>query len=327
MVPLPPRYKILPHAIPLSIPGFRLSCPAPSRTLAPERVDCEAWFESFADRVAAAVGRRYLPVCRMSDGEFRMLLGDQPPSPRTPLLRWAWRWGRYLRRRLGGAPDFAAATMPGVSSGDYSNREVRAVRAQYGADLRRLSEEGILALHLSYGERPFNERFYPAMGRWLEDSGVRLTLQNYAPFYFVYALLVGGRRRELLRGRRVLAVNGAGGDKRAAIIRGLEREGARVSWGAISASRSLYDRLPVERWQGRMDLALVGAGVGTPRLLLQLSPLGVPALDVGYLFEVWADPRKRWLRTMCVPDAEYDPRRVRWVRPWRQRSPLARALY
>ena len=55
-------------------------------------------------------------------------------------------------------------------------------------------------------------------------------------------------------------------------------------------------------WKGKVDLVLVGAGVGKVNVLPQLEVLAVPCLDAGYLFEVWADPASGVERLYCIPD-------------------------
>jgi hypothetical protein len=56
--------------------------------------------------VSNAVGSTYLPVCRMSDGEFLLLFGFQPPSIRLPMARRAWirclQAREMIRHRIGG---------------------------------------------------------------------------------------------------------------------------------------------------------------------------------------------------------------------------------
>ena len=143
-----------------------------------------------------------------------------------------------------------------------------------------------------------------------------MTYENYTPFYFVYALLTGPKRHPLFQGRRVLLVNGADREKQKRIEHSLFREGvSSVDWCPISRDRSFYDQIDTMPWQNKVDLVLVGAGVGKPNILLQLQSLGVPVIDAGFVFEVWADPDMRWHRPVCVPDDEYDPTLVKFLPP------------
>jgi hypothetical protein len=250
----------------------------------------------------------------MSDGEFLLLFGHQPPSLRHPPGRRLWLRARQAaeiaRRRIRG---FRAVTAKGVSSGAMSYAEIGAHAPVLSAGYAEIARDGILGLHLSWGPRPFQEHYFPAVGRWLREQGVVLTVDNYVPFYFVYGLLRGPTFPRLLAGRRVLVVHSATGSKRDAILGSLRRADPRaVEWLAISPTRSFAETLDLARVRDRPDLCLLGAGVGKANLFPQLAPLGVPCIDAGYAFESWADPDKQWDRPFMTPDTEFDPARVRF---------------
>ncbi len=303
---LSPRYRVLPYAIDLRIPGFSAMDRYNLRTYAPAAADSTRWFEQFVGRVERAVGHEYLPVIRLADGEFLFLLGFQPPTLRVgwayPLkwLRWfAAKWKPRRQLRAGGSH----GNRPLYTSAKYSVDEVDAIRASYRAVLDLVSERGVIAADLSYCAVPFQDHFFPSLRRWLEENKLQLTLLNYVPFYFVYAMLTGPQRHRVLRGRRILVIHSAVGDKQERIKASLVREGATdVLWHTISPDRSLYDVVPVERFVGAVDLCVFGAGIGKPAILAQLEPLGVPCIDAGYVMEVWADPAVARSRIFTQPD-------------------------
>ena len=312
---LPPSYRIMPASVPFRVPGFEGQSRATDFVLAPEAIECGAWFGRFVDRVSRAVGRSWLPVCRMSDGEFTLLFGLQPPSLRYPparRLRMRLRQAvGIVRRRLTG---LRAHTAKGVSSGAMSYAEIRGLAPVMAREYAAVARSGILGLHLSYGKTPFQEQFFPAISRWLADQAVTLTPDNYVPFYFVYALLRGSAFPQLVSGRRVLVVHSADGGKREAITAAIRAAGAReVDWLAISASRAFADRLDLATLPARPDLCLLGAGIGKARLFGQLEPLGVPCIDAGFSFEAWADPEKQWDRPYMTPDSLLDVSRIRFL--------------
>jgi hypothetical protein len=312
---LPRPYQILPHQIPFYVPGFRKQARATDLVLAPMMEDCGTWFESFADRVSESIGKHFLPVCRMSDGEFSFLFSQQPPNLRLPAAARFQRGMRQalgsIRRRLTG---FHASTAPGVSSGDLTPEECREYRTILSSDYLTVLEKGILAIHLSFGQRPFQEHYFPALGSWLADSGHQLTTSNYAPFYFVYALLRGPRMRNLLTGRRVLLVHSAVGRKREAIARALSAFAPRsIEWLTISPNRSFADTLDLNSIAESPEICLVGAGIGKPRILMQLEPLHAPCIDAGFAFEVWAEPDRQWDRPYMTPDEDFDAAQVRFL--------------
>lgn len=300
---LPSRYDVLPHIIPFVVPGFEWIYRADHVTYAPAPLRCEAWFDEFANRVVDSCGQRFIPVCRMSDGEFRFCLGEPCPVDQLGLREKVISLRNLIRSRLDGRQRaFSASTLPTVSSGQYSEEEWGQARRSYGRLVGTISRRGYLAMHLSFGNVPFQEPYFPALKRWLHSEGIELRVDNYVPFYFVYALLSGPRRRDLFRGRRVGLVNSANAEKRRRIEESLRREGvSEVVWCSISPDRSFLERIDTSPLQGKVDLCLVGAGVGKPNIILQLEGLGVPCIDAGFMFEVWADPSLARSRPFCGP--------------------------
>jgi hypothetical protein len=69
--------------------------------------------------------------------------------------------------------------------------------------------------------------------------------------------------------------------------------------------RSLFDHLELGPYLGKVDIALLGAGVGKPNILVQLKPLKVPCIDAGYLFMVWENHENKWKRAFCATDDEW----------------------
>lgn len=312
---LPDQYRIMPHVIPFHIPGFERHFTPHDFTLAPKPIDSADWFGQLRRRVEEAIGRRYLPVCRMADGEYLLLFGQQAPS-----LRWQ-PWKRLLLTCHGAKAlvtaqlrGFESATTQGVSSGQMSWAEWCSHRDTLSLAYREILSEGILAMHLGVSVIPWQEHYFPAVGRWLAGAPDVVTLDNYVPFYFVYALLRGSSRREILGGRNVVVVHSATAEKRSRIEASLAREGVRrVQWLQISRSRSFEDALDLAAIHGSPDLCLVGAGVGKAAVIQQLKPLGVPCLDAGFVFEVWAEPDKQWERPMMTPDPHFDIDKVRFL--------------
>jgi len=305
-VQLPAAYQILPESIDFVISGFSRWSPPGSQTLSLTKRDCGEWYNQFIDRLIGAMGKEYLPVCRMSDGEFLFALGQQPADIRAPLiLRVTGALLSSVKKHFCcHGNGFEAESLGHYQSGTYTRSEWDAAQKLYPELIKHISEKGILAPHLSYGKKPFQEHYFPAFRKWLDMHTVVLTDSNYIPFYFVYAALTGPRKQEIFAGRRVLVVNSAKGEKRSAIERGLLREGVKiVSWCDISACRSMYDVIDISRFKEQVDFALVGAGVGKPKILVQMESLQVPCIDAGYVFEVWANSANAAYRPFCSPDS------------------------
>lgn len=303
---LPHRYKLraVPCPIDFIVPGFERSYPQGStKILALGERDSRTWFTKFVETVLAAVGRHYLPVCRLSDGEFLMMLGPQAPDIRLSLVvRLRQRLGRVRERFMlkGGVGPFTAGH---YHSGEFSAEEWRQCRQEFPDLVKWLGKAGILAWHFSYTNAPFQEHYFPALQTWMDRHQVEISESNYFPFYFVYAMLTGPYRYDLLGGRSVLVVNGAQGEKKERIIAGLKAQGVKtVHWCPVSLKRSYFDRVDISPFMGKVDLAVVGAGIGKLRVLPQLAPLQVPCIDAGYVFETWANPDNRFKRVWCADD-------------------------
>lgn len=300
---VPREAHVLPYSVPHDVPGFTIPDAKRTFAFAPQPIQSEAWFQAFADRVESAIGREFLPVCRMSDGEYLFRFGWQPHLSTEPAWRRVGAKARHALLSLRPQRGFHAGHRGRYQSARYTLDEQREGLAKFDSAARHLTKNGVLALHLSHEEHSFQERFYPSVASWLRELDLPLNTDNYVPFYFVYALLTGPARHAILSDRTVLVINGSTGEKRERIIAGLLREGARaVHWEPISPARSLFDKIDVSAWRGKVDLALIGAGVGKVNILPQLEQLEVPCVDAGYVFEVWADPQSSRERFYCTPD-------------------------
>jgi hypothetical protein len=308
------RSRLTPHA-PLRYPGFeRLhqiskALGTGARAYMFEGTDTGSWYESFVDDViAAADERRYLPVYRMGDGEYAFALGD---SPEPRLIRRA---ARTVARIATGRLGQHRSGSPGYGWELYSAGQRSALLPKYIEDLRLIARHGYLALGLD--ESPLYSRAIPGILDWFDAHVVPLHKANYQHVYAVYALFNGPDRHRLLRGRSVLVINHGDAARQSAIRDGLERLGvARVQWTSISRSQSMLEELDLGQLSHPVDLAMVGAGVGASRILAQLQPLNIPAVDVGFVLDVLAEPELRWTRPFCVADDEMDPNRIRFLPP------------
>jgi hypothetical protein len=198
---------------------------------------------------------------------------------------------------------FKASTAPGVSSGQFQALEWPGLRRRCDRGFVGIGRDGILAMHLGVAVTPFQEDYFPAIGRWLRRRRLHLSLSNYVPFYFVYALLRGSAGQFLFDSTRVLVVHCATGDRQRRIVDAIRARGARsVDWLVISATRSFDERIDVTSSSGKYDVCFVGAGVGKAIVIEQLRPLGIPVIDAGFVFEVWGEERSASSRVMMTPD-------------------------
>lgn len=298
--------------IPFRIPGYEQHEHPTWEAWAPDAIDSAEWYRIFEQRVLDAVGKEFLPVVRLADGEFSFLFGETRANPRWPLwLRLRHNWLQFYRSKLC-QKNFQFRTRATVSSADYTQEEWSAARNQYAEDLKWISEKGMLAPQLAFLGRPTMEQFQMQFEGWITSMAIVPSISNICQFYYVYALFLGCERPAILQEKRVLVVHGATGERAEKIQSALKSQGASdVGWLGISNDRSLFDQLDVEPYQGEYDLVIVGAGVGKPGVIRQLEPLSIPVIDIGYVFEIWIDSECRYKRPFCASDAFYDAEKVR----------------
>jgi microcompartment protein CcmK/EutM len=302
-------YEQLSHLVDLRISGFEESVP-PGAFLQASFTDrsAQGWFDELTDRCRSAIGKTYLPVFRLSDGEFYFSVGYRIPRPEPGshavlhYLRHAVSYVKYgkHRRFWSGTPDYGYET--------YAGREWTALREKYIVCLREIAAEGLLAAAIVRTPNHYSERYHRPICGWFERHQIPLTPANYYPFHFVYALLNGPRRSHILQGRRVLVVTSLTPEKQRAIACGLEAAGAgSAQFLTISRSKAMADRISLSGLVRPIDVALVGGGVGAANVLVQLRPLGTLCIDAGYCLDLLADPALAGRREFTRPDQELRP--------------------
>jgi hypothetical protein len=290
------------HRVPLALPAFGRQVPDGTVTqLAPERRDARSWYEAFEQRVSRGAG--YLPLYRMSDGEFVFVCGWRPyPAtflPKYPALTLK-SWAKAALRK--GTSQFRSGSA-GYGFETYDAREWADAKRGYAQRVRSIAEEGILAINFAAHDQ-FPTQYVAPMCRWMERSDIPLTPANYFPFYFVYALLLGPSALSLYMGRRVLVVTSdEEGTKAKGIERSLRALGiASFQFIRISRTKAMFDRIDV-RHVGDVDLVLIGAGVGALNVLEQVRPLGALSIDAGYVLDcLWQPHEFVGRRLFTLPD-------------------------
>ncbi|MBK5214519.1 MAG: hypothetical protein JJE55_12760 [Flavobacteriaceae bacterium] len=312
-----PKSLILPELIPLIIPDFlNHSKPVLANVLSFEKISSEEWFMKFVNEVEGKIGKEYFPIMRMSDGEYTFLLGIiYPYLQGHGLISYAKKIINVTKQKLFNRNQFNAATLPGVSSGNYQIEEIKNQKKIICKQIKKISDRGILALHLTYAIKPFQEHYHYPLMKWLNNSEIELNDNNYYPFYFVYALLRGQYKKRILANRKILIFHSAQGEKRNRIIESLQNEGVKsVMWHEISSNRSMFDKIELQKEYYDSEIAFIGAGVGKFNIISQLEPLNIPCIDVGFVFEVWANEENKWKRPIMVPDWEWEDEKVNFIK-------------
>lgn len=310
---IPKKSIILPELIPFEIPGFlKHSRSVIPNVLAFQKIDSEKWYEEFLEKIVSKIGKEYFPVMRMSDGEYTFLLGYVYPYYNGhTLIEYLKKILIVFKAKVFSNNQFNAATLPNVSSGNYSFSEININKKKIAEQIKFLSEKGILALHLTYSLKPFQEQFHSGLNQWFERNDIQLNQNNYYPFYFVYAMLRGLQKSKFIKGLKILIFHSATGPKKEEIISALQSEGAHeIFWYQISPNRSMFEKIDLKEEYFEAEIAFIGAGVGKFNILVQLEPLKIPCIDAGFVFEVWADEINKWRRPMMVNDIEWDDQKI-----------------
>jgi len=222
---------------------------AEATVVMPVQSPSQAFFDHFVQGVIAAVAAgRYLPIARFCDGEYAFYSG------REITTCWGER-NSNLRQ-------------PGVES-----LHLRA--------LSTLSENGILCPNLNLVYQKVQSGFLQYL------SGNGLPLRNYAPFYFVYALLVHPAFLSTMRGRHVALITHLANKNVPNILARLAALGIEdVGLYDIPDSGVAHGQFEL-RLDRRPDVALVGAGIGSPLILERLKEHGCVGIDSGFVFHLW----------------------------------------
>lgn len=261
----------------------------------------QSQFDGFVQRVCQSVGRSYLPIYRIADGEFAFLVGWHASLSRgrgsnasLSLLRQLL---SFLRRRVDRR---ASSTIWGEAYETYEQGHARQ-RMQQG--IQHVANHGILALYFAERADGWSEQYFIPMCKWFDSNEITLDEWNYVPFYFVYALLNGPARRCLYRDKHLLVVTHLTDSRKQIIEESLLQEGVRtVQFLAVSPNRSMFDHVDVSTIEPPVDLALVAAGIGSVNVIQQLEPLSVPCIDCGISIECLVDFNRRLERPFLLDD-------------------------
>lgn len=296
------------HEIVLDIPGFELA--ERGRAVVQwglEPLSCKEWYEAVTSRIMDQLGKGYFPVFRFSDGECYFCLGYRIPPPQPE----SWAFFHYVRTILSAYVKYRChktfwSGQPGYGHEIYRGDQWRRVRSSFSTQLRDIADKGLIAGNFCRHHIPgMIDRYIPDIFDWFDAERIRCQSDNYIPFYFIYAMLLGPNRHFFLRGRRLLVITSLSGSKEGRLRQFFEENGvASVKFIAISRSNSMYDRLELLPEHIGTDLVLIGAGVGAANILCQVKPLNALSIDAGYVLECYQNPSYKGTRVFTLPDNE-----------------------
>jgi hypothetical protein len=217
--------------------------------LLPKGIPAQNLFDSFLNHVIAAIDRHsYLPIARFCDGEYGFYSG------RVTTTCWGER---------------------------ASSLQKEGVELLHANALRTIHQNGVLCPNLNWVYQKMQSGFL----EFLTRQGI--LLQNYAPFYFVYALLVNPEFLSRLRGCSIALITNFKNKNAAAILRTLQSMGIRdVSCHEVPESGVAHGEFDFTIGR-KVDVALVGAGIGAPLVLARLQSEHCVSIDSGFVFHLW----------------------------------------
>lgn len=292
----------LDNVVDLRMPGFTRNVALGAvRQMVFHETSSENWYQEFLDRINQSVGKGYLPVYRMADGEFIFCVGWRPEFPKeasgfTEKVFW------NIKGKLKQALKSLVSGKKTVWGENYSGMNQNDLMIHYIRCLKAVSANGMLALHYTRSPGRFSEQYFEPMCQWFEDNQISVDEKNYTSFYFVYALLCGPDCSFLIRDKSLLIVTSADDQKKKKITRYLQSLGAKdIQYLKISPDKALLDRINLDELTGPVDIAFVAGGIGSVNILNQLRPLNTVCMDIGICLEIFADPSTRG-RMFTVPD-------------------------
>ena len=229
-------------------------------------------YDAFKERVFNSIGRTFLPIYRMADGEFKFCL--QKTSIKKIIL------STFKINN-----NFATTCWGEV----YTKKEIREANEKYIKDIRTISSLGILAIHFmeETDSKGYMDYIKP-MCAWFERNEIYLIESNYISFYHVYALLCGKDSFELFRNSKVLIITSNSNEKFSKLDKILRSEynAKDVSFYEISPTKSLLEKIDLEKIDKDVEVVLVSAGIGSSNILTQLDSLKAVCIDAGIVLEV-----------------------------------------
>jgi hypothetical protein len=299
--------KILRYEIDLFLTEFKNTCPHNSTILfAPDLLTAEQWFCIFKSHVLDAIeNKRFLPICRFVDGEAIFLNnGLTPVSEKLNFFRKLKIIIRNLLIKYN-IKAYEPYTRNQYTSGNYSYHEIKKLNFQYKKNIKYIFENGIFAGCFLKTKDPGTEIFYDIIYNVIISNNIKITLNNYVPYVFVYALFAGKSKFEILNKKKILIINSFNIEQKKIITNKLKSFGAeKILYSNISKNRSAFDVLDI-KLEDDIDLILIGAGVGKLFHFEYLSKFNVPCIDIGYIFQTWLDSSCASIRAFCSPDDIY----------------------
>lgn len=250
-------------------------------------IEVDEWFDQFRKRLLDSIGKNYLPVYRMADGEYQFLLGTKFNSHPPSILRYLLSF--FYRKSL----EIIAGSRIKTSWGEtYSGKDLLDLRVKYIKDLNNLVKDGILCAYLYDNPKHSHLHYNSYIIEFFDNNAISLNKNNLFPFHFPFFALSNDGWQEFIVDKKILIVTGNLESKKQILEKNLSELGSRrVGFYEISSDSSLkdiVDRDQIEK-NGDYEIAFVGAGIGSLNIISQMKWFKGPVIDVGGFISALTD--------------------------------------
>ena len=236
----------------------------------------EAWFLNFKNHVLSCVGKKYLPIYRMADGEYRFLMGR----------KYNFYSKQFLKEFLIVTAEKLKIKNPNkwkTSWGEeYTPKETFILRENLLNKIKEIANDGYLACYINdNGLNAFTEHNNYILP-FFKKNHINFNSENYIPFHFVVHLLLNDSRHDFYVDKNILLISGTEKKTENQISNNLKGLGVKnIQFIRISKTSSMKDIIDLSSITNKIDLCLVAAGIGSANIISQLKPLNTVVLDIG----------------------------------------------
>lgn len=231
-------------------------------------------YADFRQKIYDSIGKKYLPIYRMADGEFNFCL--QKYSLKKKVLSLINKKNSLL----------------GTCWGEnYAAKEIKTAQNILKDTLRTIAASGYLAIHFMEEKNKTGYADYiKPICDWFDRNNIILNKDNYVCFYYIYALLTSKDNNYLFNNKNILIITHSDNDKKDKVNLYLKNRCAKsIEYYDISPDKSMFDIIDFSKIKIKPDLILVGAGIGSANILCQLQELNTVCIDVGIVIEYMAN--------------------------------------
>jgi hypothetical protein len=244
-----------------------------------ESISADVWFCQFRDRLLKSIGKTYLPIYRMADGEYQFLWGIKFDLYHPDFFRYLLSFSYWKTLEMLAGPRIK------TSWGEYyKGKGVIELRRKYTADLTNLLKNGIMCAYLYENPKNSFVHYNKYFLTFFDNNNLDLNSNNFFPFHFPFLALSNNGWKEFVVNRKILIVTGNLKNRKQILEYNLLELGAKaVGFYEISANSSLKDIVDKDKIDNihEYEIAFIGAGIGSLNIISQMKWFSGPVIDVG----------------------------------------------